>query len=144
LISDSGNRTIRKITPDGTVTTLAGLAGALGSADGSGSAARFLYPQGIAVDAAGDIYVANADNNNIRVGGAIPVQLSSVVSRKTHGSISTPFDLPLPLLPFTGPHVIECRSVGASGDYTMVFTFANTLSDVGSVSGSSDFWAGGH
>jgi hypothetical protein len=50
--------TLRKLTPAGVVTTLAGLAGACTSADGSGSAARFHFPSGVAVDAAGNLYVA--------------------------------------------------------------------------------------
>jgi len=49
-----------------------------------------------------------------------PVQLNAVVSRKTHGDAGT-FDIGLPL---TGNPGIECRSGGASGDYTIVFTFA--------------------
>ena len=58
-VADTGNHTIRKVTPAGVVTTLAGLAGSLGSADGTGSAARFNYPAGVAVDSAGNVYVAD-------------------------------------------------------------------------------------
>ena len=65
-VADTGNHTIRKITPDGTVTTLAGSAGVSGSADGTGSAARFFVPFGLAVDAAGTLYVADTENNTIR------------------------------------------------------------------------------
>lgn len=60
------NMTIRKITSDGTVTTLAGSAGQNGSADGTGSAARFNYPMDVAVDAAGNLYVADEGNSKIR------------------------------------------------------------------------------
>ena len=66
-VADTDNYTIRKITPGGVVTTtLAGLAGQLGSADGTGSAARFNYPIGVAVDSAGNVYVADTGNYTIR------------------------------------------------------------------------------
>jgi len=65
-IGDAQNEAIRKITPGGVVTTLAGGPGAPGSADGTGSAARFYYPYGVAVDSAGNVYVADASNCTIR------------------------------------------------------------------------------
>lgn len=57
---------IRKIAPDGTVTTLAGRGGEAGALDGAGTAARFKWADAIAVDAAGNLYVADAINANIR------------------------------------------------------------------------------
>lgn len=66
FVADTYNHTIRKITPDGAVTTLAGIAGVSGSADGNGSAARFNYPGGVAVDAAGNVLVADSGNHAIR------------------------------------------------------------------------------
>jgi sugar lactone lactonase YvrE len=66
FVADSSNFTIRKITPDGVVSTLAGLAGSYGSADGTGSAARFSGSHGVAVDSAGNIYVADSANRTIR------------------------------------------------------------------------------
>lgn len=65
-VTDSGNHTIRKITPSGVVSTLAGLAGSKGNTDGNGSAARFHAPQGVATDKLGNIYVADGFNNTIR------------------------------------------------------------------------------
>ena len=59
FVADTGNDTIRKVTPAGDVTTLAGLAGSPGTSDGAGSAARFWYPRGVAVDGAGNAYVAD-------------------------------------------------------------------------------------
>ena len=63
-VADMNNNRIRKVTPNGEVTTLAG--GERGFADGQGSAARFYIPAGIAIDAAGSLYVADADNHSIR------------------------------------------------------------------------------
>ena len=65
-VSDMANHTIRKITPAGVVTTLAGLAGNPGRNDGTGSAARFQWPQGVAVDGLGNVYVADEGNWMIR------------------------------------------------------------------------------
>jgi sugar lactone lactonase YvrE len=67
-VADSGNSTIRKITPNGVVTTLTGTAGVEGSVDGIGTAAQFNSPQGIAVDNMGNLYVADSDNSAIRKG----------------------------------------------------------------------------
>jgi serine/threonine protein kinase len=65
-VADTANDVIRKITPDGSVSTLAGTAHSHGSADGQGNQARFWAPFGIAVDAGGIIYVADTANNTIR------------------------------------------------------------------------------
>lgn len=65
-VADGSNETIRKITPAGLVSTLAGSAGNYGSADGSGSTARFYNPIALALDASGDIYVADSGNNTVR------------------------------------------------------------------------------
>ncbi len=64
-VSDSHNFAIRKITPAGVVTTLAGNGNA-GSANGTGSAATFSRPIGITVDANGNVYECDLDNHTIR------------------------------------------------------------------------------
>jgi hypothetical protein len=65
-VADTNNFTIRKITATGAVTTFAGTAGTLGSTDGTGPAARFSVPAGVAVDSAGTVYVADTNNQTIR------------------------------------------------------------------------------
>ncbi len=73
-VADTGNHTIRKVTRNGVVTTLAGLAGYSDHADGTGSAARFDTPRSVSVDASGITYVADARNNAIRkvsIAGAV-------------------------------------------------------------------------
>jgi serine/threonine protein kinase/sugar lactone lactonase YvrE len=65
-VADTGNDTIRKITPSGEVMTLAGLAASPGDVDGNGPTARFRNPEGIAVDGAGNIFVSDTDNHAIR------------------------------------------------------------------------------
>ncbi len=66
FVADSGNCTIRRITSSGVVSTLAGEAGVPGSEDGTGSDARFTLPLGIAIDLAGNAYVADTFNQTIR------------------------------------------------------------------------------
>ena len=58
--------TIRQITAAGVVTTIAGLAGNRGTNDGLGTNASFYYPSGVAVDHAGNLYVADSLNDTIR------------------------------------------------------------------------------
>ncbi len=66
FVADRANNTIRRITPAGEVTTLAGLAGVSGADDGTGGAALFNQPAGLAIDSAGNLYVADTGNNAIR------------------------------------------------------------------------------
>ena len=66
FVTDNFSHLVRKITPDGTVTTFAGAAGINGAANGTGAAARFNGPWGIAVDTAGNLYVSDADGHAIR------------------------------------------------------------------------------
>jgi len=68
-VTDTPNNAIRRISPSGTVATLAGPAAPLatsGFVDGNGASALFNYPNGIALDAAGNAYVADAKSNVIR------------------------------------------------------------------------------
>ena len=65
-VADFQNCAIRRISPRGVVTTLAGLPGVEGTADGKGSAARFGGPSSIAVDRSGNVYVADTGNGICR------------------------------------------------------------------------------
>ena len=65
-VADENNDLIRKITPAGVVTTLAGTAGSAGSTNGTGTAAKFNSPYGVAADGSGNLYVADYNNNMIR------------------------------------------------------------------------------
>ncbi len=65
-VADTLNSTMRKVTSSGVVTTLAGFAQSSGAADGTGSSSRFSYPNGVAVDSAGNVYVADSNNHIIR------------------------------------------------------------------------------
>lgn len=100
-VADTNNDTIRKVTPDGTVTTIAGLANTGGLANGSGSTARFNLPTGIAMGPDGNLYVADAGNNKIRrvtPAGAVTDVAGTTVAGLTNGAaasaqFSAPFDV---------------------------------------------------
>jgi sugar lactone lactonase YvrE len=80
-VSEYFNNTIRKITPAGVVSTIAGTAMVVGSANGTGPAASFNYPYGITVDTTGNIYVADSGNQLIRkitAGGVVTTLAGSV------------------------------------------------------------------
>ena len=64
-VADKLNHSIRKVTPDGVVDTIAG-SGKPDFADGEGGGARFNLPHGVAVDDSGNVYVADSGNNRIR------------------------------------------------------------------------------
>lgn len=64
-VTDNGNNVVRKITPNGVVTTLAG-SGAVGASNGKNLSATFDNLHGIAVDAKGNVFVSDETNNEIR------------------------------------------------------------------------------
>jgi gliding motility-associated-like protein len=87
-VADFTANLIRKITPAGAVSTLAG-SGAVGSANGTGAAASFKNPSGIAIDGAGNVYVADGGNNMIRMitpAGVVTTFAGSTSSGTTNGT----------------------------------------------------------
>ena len=106
-VADTNNFTIRRIAPDGTVSTLAGLAGVSGTTDGTGAAARFSHTSAIAMGPDGDLYVVDSDNFRIR-----RVTTAGVVSTYA-GSDFGLEDGPPSTARFGGPNAI---TVAANGD----------------------------
>ncbi|MBS1530530.1 MAG: hypothetical protein JSU01_09495 [Bacteroidetes bacterium] len=100
-VADYENHLIRKITPAGAVSTLAGKAGISGFTDGVDTAARFNLPEALAVDAAGNVYVADAGNDAIRKitpGGTVTTLAGNGSPGSVNGtgrsaSFNTPFGI---------------------------------------------------
>lgn len=72
LVTEEGNHTVRKIAPNGRVTTVAGQPGAAGSADGAGEAARFNRPALLTIAPDGTIWIADAGNAKLRRATFVP------------------------------------------------------------------------
>ena len=122
-VSDTNNSIIRKITTGGVVTTLAGAAGQTGGADGAGASARFNYPFGLAVDAAGNIYVADFENDAVRKvtpAGSVTT-LAGIAG--TSGSIGGPVSEAL----FNHP---EAVAVDAAGNVYVSDTSNQTVREI--------------
>lgn len=83
-IADTENHAIRKVATDGTITMLAG--GGFGASDGTGSAATFAHPRGVAVDASGNVYVADTGNDAVR-----KVTAAGVVTTLVNTGLSGPY-----------------------------------------------------
>ena len=99
-VADYGNHVVRKITPSGVVTTLAGT-GSPGHVDGMANSVKFLTPTGIAVAASGNVYVTEFYGNDIRKitpGGIVTTLAGSATAGSTDGigagaSFNNPFGI---------------------------------------------------
>jgi serine/threonine-protein kinase len=120
-VSDTGNDLIRKITPDGTVTTFAGKIAA-GNINAIGAAATFNIPQGLAIDAVGNLYVADAGNNLIREitpGGVVTTFAGSGQAISYDGTgTGASFDFPNSL------------AISASGNLYVTESYSNNVSKI--------------
>jgi serine/threonine protein kinase, bacterial len=90
-VADKNNNAVRKITPEGVVSTIAG-DGTLGYADGSAANSKFYEPSGVTVDANGNVYVTDSYNNRIRKitpQGMVYTYAGSGASGFCNGSAST-------------------------------------------------------
>lgn len=66
FVTEEGNHTVRRIAPNGTVTTVAGAAGQPGNADGVGEGARFNRPAFLAITEDGTVWIADRRNGTLR------------------------------------------------------------------------------
>lgn len=146
-VADHKNHAVRKITPSGMVTTLAGN-GVAGFVDGEGGAARFKIPTGVAVDAAGNVFVADQGNHAIRKIsplGVVSTLAGDGVAGLVDGAAATarfshPSGLTLDasgnvLVADTLNHAV--RKLTPSGTVT---TLARNLTNSGSVGGGQLFY----
>ncbi|MEP7116740.1 MAG: hypothetical protein ABI880_04120 [Acidobacteriota bacterium] len=135
-VADSGNNTIRKITPTGVVTTLAGTAGASGSTDATGAAARFFSPQAIAADGNGNLFVADWLNNTIRkvTQAGVVSTFAGTVGSSGSGCSGNLLDGP------QGVAVDSAGSVYVSSNYSVVckITSTGSMSQLADGFGSPD------
>ncbi len=135
-VADTGNHTIRRIATDGTVSTLAGLAGTSGAIDGTGSAARFARPSAIALGPDGDLYIAELDNNVIRrvtTAGVVTTYAGSTAGFADGPALSAKFNFPFGV------------AVAANGDVLVADTSNNRIRRivrVGNAAGAVETLAG--
>jgi len=120
-VADTGNHTVRAVTAAGVVTTFAGTAGAQGTVDGTGAAARFNAPKGVAVaGGTGTVYVADTTNNTLR---AITPAGAGTTLAGTFGIAGSADDTGLAAA-FSG---LTGTVVAANGDLYVADTQNNTI-----------------
>jgi len=143
-VADLGNNKIRKINSNGVVTTLAG-SGASGYANGTGNTSTFFEPSGVAVDGAGNIFVADFGNNMIRKispGGVVTTFAGNRVQGSANGAgTASSFNVPTNVttdhegnmyVADFGNNLV--RKITSNG---IVTTFAGGAGTVGSFNGPS-------
>ncbi|MBI3956488.1 MAG: VCBS repeat-containing protein [Candidatus Kerfeldbacteria bacterium] len=121
-VADTFNNAIRKIDTNEIISTLAG--GSFGLTDGTGSAAEFATPRGVAVDASGNVYVADTGNNAIRA-----ISPLGVVSTLVSSGLASPYGVAVVgttlFIADTGNNAL--KSVSTSGG--AVTTITSSLND---------------
>jgi sugar lactone lactonase YvrE len=139
FIADSGNHIIRKITSAGVVTTLAGTAGNMGAADGTGSAASFISPTGIAVDGASNIYVADSSSSTIRKitsGGVVTTLAGSPITNGSANGIGVAATFMYP----TGVAVDTVGNVYVADNGNSLIRKITSAGVVSTLAGTAGLW----
>ena len=135
-VADNINHLIRRVATDGTVTTVAGLAGTSGTTDGTGAAARFNQPAGIALGPDGDLYVSDYASFLIRrvtTAGVVTTYAGSASGFLDGAALSAKFSSP------TG------MAVAANGDVLVADLNNNRIRRIvrnGNVAGAVETLAG--
>lgn len=138
-VSDVGNQRIRKITPAGVVTTLAGT-NAAGFADGTGARALFYNPAQLAVDKQGNIYVADIANSAIRKVTQAGV-VTTVAGNGTHGSTDGPAASALFYYP-SGVAVDKNGNIYVADTYNNTIRMISTSGMVSTLAGNAGVFQG--
>jgi hypothetical protein len=142
-VADTGNSVIRKVTPSGVVTTVAGTAGTRGAADGTGTTAQFNQPAGIAIDSAGTLYVADTVNQTIRkvtTAGVVStwVGLTGVSGTSDGTGSAALFNLPAGLTRDAAGNLYVADSGNAAVRVVTPAGVVSTLAGLNSISGFMD------
>ncbi len=138
VFADTLNNLVRRVAPDGAVTTLAGVAGATGTDDGAALSAKFVSPGGVAVDPSGNIFIADSGNNTIRRLASGRVSTFAGLAR-TAGST----DGAAAAARFNNPSALACDAAGNlyvadTGNHLIrKITAAGVVSTLAGVAGSS-------
>ena len=137
FVTDTGNQRIRQITPDGTVSTIAG-SGLRGYLDGAAADAKFNYPQGIAINSAGELFVADRSNHRIRkIVGSTVSTLTGSRRGDSEGDMNYAYFNEPFYLAFDSSNNLyvsdranhKIRKVSASGEVTTLAGFKNGYRD---------------
>ena len=139
FIADRRNHTVRKVTMAGVVTTVAGTAGLAGSVDGTGGTggtALFDNPTGIAVDAVGNIYVAESGNHTIR---KITHDFTQVTTFAGAASVGGATDGPRANARFLNP---EALALDSAGNLYVADTGNSTVRKITALTGAVSTLAG--
>jgi sugar lactone lactonase YvrE len=139
-VADFANATVRKVTAAGAVTTLAGSAGQIGTAEGTGSAARFNDPSWLTVNSSGTLYVSDEGANTIRSvsAGSVVTTLAGMpyTSGTANGAGATArFSNPsgIKIAPSGAIYVADShliRSITPQGDVSTIFSGGGQLADL--------------
>jgi sugar lactone lactonase YvrE len=105
FVGDLFNHKIRKITPSGSVTTIAG--STYGFADGTGPSAKFAFPAGLALDKEGNLYVADTENQRIR-----KITPAGIVSTFAGTGTNGTNDGVADVSQFSGPREVDVDAAG--------------------------------